>query len=88
MPIAGSLFLSKGAIQQGDWSKKRQGVQGPYLWKIVKIRLHLVHFEGSMIWKQAAKSELKKRDITQTAEFQKWIFLGPETILHLCSFRE
>ena len=38
--------------------------------------MHFMRFEGSMMWKQAGKSELKNEDISQTVQLQNR-FWGP-----------
>ena len=50
---------------------------------VVCAGMHLARFEGSMIRKQAAKSELKNVAITQTVNF-KIDLLGEETTLCTC----
>lgn len=43
------------------------------LWKLGCLGQHFVRFEGSMMWRQAAESELRNMGITQTL---KWNLFG------------
>ena len=69
--------LQEGVIQWGDEHQRRN----PLRWYLV-VWDSFVCFEGSIMWKQAAKSELKNVDSTQTFELQNWFFFGADfTIL-------
>ena len=50
-------------------------------WKIACLRLHFVRFEGSMTWKQAAKSEHKRAVYYSNCWTFKWI------LLYVCSLQ-
>ena len=50
-------------------------------WEMLNLGMHFVRF-GSMMRKQADKSDLKNVDITQTVKLQ-WIFLRRGYIMYL-----
>ena len=70
--FAGGCAPMRGRAPEAQPSKRISGC----------LRLLSVSFEGSIMWKQAANSELKNVDSTQTFELQNWFFFGADfTIL-------
>ena len=77
----GSSFLREGAMQRRDGSNERRRRELPWgsggmlprdILKITFLRLHFGRFEGCMMWKKAAKSELNNV-VIQTVELQNWV---------------